>query len=549
MLKHLSIHNYALINDLELNLEKGLSIITGETGAGKSILLGALRLVLGERADLKSIKNTDEKCIVEAVFDIKNLGLEAFFEKHDLDYEDETILRREILVSGKSRAFVNDVPTTLKVMEELSAHLIDVHSQFQTADIITQEFQYEWIDAVAKNQKLVEEFQQKLKILKAKNLELNEILARQAEFQKEKDYYDFIFNELEAADLENLNPEELEQQQYLLENAEEVAGKLGQSIELMSAEPSGILSLLNELKAQTKIFSDYFSNSDLASRIESLEIEAKDIFSEINRYTENVEPDPVALAEIQGKLNIYNNLLQKHHCVDIEELRSFKVEIEQKLLQEASASGDVVALKNEIKKITEQLNTEARTLHERREKVVPKMQKEILETLSVLGMQNSEIQINLAPSEDFNPFGKEDLTLLFTANKGSQLKTLEKSVSGGERSRLMLAVKKSLALHRTLPTLILDEIDTGVSGKIAGEMGKIMKLMGENLQVISITHLPQVAAKGNVHYKVSKSEKEGTTQTEIHKLNEEERLNEIAQMISGTNVTDTAKAQAKALLD
>ncbi|QAR30804.1 DNA repair protein RecN [Ornithobacterium rhinotracheale] len=548
MLKHLSIHNYALINDLELNLEKGLSIITGETGAGKSILLGALRLVLGERADLKSIKNAEEKCVVEAVFDIKNLGLEPFFDEYDLDYEDETILRREILVSGKSRAFVNDVPTTLKVLEELSAHLIDVHSQFQTANIITQEFQYEWIDAVAKNQKLVAEFQQNLKILKHKNRELNEILAQQAEFQKEKDYYEFIFNELKSADLENLNPEELEQQQYLLENAEEVAGKLGQSIDLMSAEPSGILSLLNDLKAKSKVFADYFSNSDLASRIDSLEIEAKDIFTEIERYTQEVEPDPTALAIIQEKLNNYNNLLQKHHCANVEELRNLQIEIAQKLEQEANATEDVSALKNEIKALTKQLDNEAKTLHERREKVIPKIEKEVLDTLSVLGMQNAEIQIKLEPSTEFSPFGKENLTLLFTANKGTALKTLEKSVSGGERSRLMLAVKKSLALHKTLPTLILDEIDTGVSGKIAGEMGKIMKQMGENLQVISITHLPQVAAQGNTHYKVSKSEKEGITQTEIHMLNNDERLNEIAQMISGSNITEAAIAQAKALL-
>lgn len=549
MLQHLSIHNYALINDLELDLSKGLSIITGETGAGKSILLGALRLVLGERADLKSIKNTEEKCIIEAVFNLKNLDLKPFFEKNDLDYEDETILRREILVSGKSRAFVNDVPTTLKVLEELSAHLIDVHSQFQTADIIAQEFQYEWIDAVANNQKTLEEFQCNLNFLKTKNRELNAILAKQAEIQKEKDYYDFIFNELEVADLDNLNPEELEQKQYLLENAEEVAGKLGQAIELMTDDTNGILAMLSDLKTQSKVFSEYFSNEDLAHRIESLEIEAKDIFGEINRYTDQVEPDPVTLSEIQGRLNVYNNLLQKHHCATIEELRAFKTEIEKKLLQEANAASNLATLKSEISQITKQLNLLAKTLHERRIQVIPKIQAEILETLSVLGMQNSEIQISLSPSEEFNLFGKEDLSLLFSANKGAPLKTLEKSVSGGERSRLMLAVKRSLALHKTLPTLILDEIDTGVSGKIAGEMGKIMQQMSQNLQVISITHLPQVAAKGNTHYKVSKSEKAGVTQTEIHKLNDEERLNEIAQMISGANVTDAAKAQAKALLD
>lgn len=549
MLQHLSIHNYSLINDLELDLSEGLSIITGETGAGKSILLGALRLVLGERADLKSIKNTEEKCIIEAVFNLKNLDLKPFFEKNDLDYEDETILRREILVSGKSRAFVNDVPTTLKVLEELSAHLIDVHSQFQTADIIAQEFQYEWIDAVANNQKTLEEFQYNLNFLKTKNRELNAILAKQAEIQKEKDYYDFIFNELEVADLDNLNPEELEQKQYLLENAEEVAGKLGQAIELMTDDTNGILAMLSDLKTQSKVFSEYFSNEDLAHRIESLEIEAKDIFGEINRYTDQVEPDPVTLSEIQGRLNVYNNLLQKHHCATIEELRAFKTEIEQKLLQEANAASNLATLKSEISQITKQLNLLAKTLHERRIQVIPKIQAEILETLSVLGMQNSEIQISLSPSEEFNLFGKEDLSLLFSANKGAPLKTLEKSVSGGERSRLMLAVKRSLALHKTLPTLILDEIDTGVSGKIAGEMGKIMQQMSKNLQVISITHLPQVAAKGNTHYKVSKSEKAGVTQTEIHKLNDEERLNEIAQMISGANVTDAAKAQAKALLD
>ena len=547
MLKQLNIKNYALIDELQLKLDKGLSIITGETGAGKSILLGALRLVLGERADLKAVKNSDEKCVIEAVFDITDLYIQNFFEENDLDYENETILRREILPSGKSRSFVNDVPTTLKVMETLSDLLIDVHSQFQTANIISEDFQFEWVDSVAKNRDLVESFRKDLKELNRLKKELNTLENQQSDFAKEKEYNEFIFKELNEANLDDVNLESLEKELYLLENSEGTLQSLNNAFQIIDSE-QGILSLFTELQIQAKSFSDFLSSEDLKERIDSVKIEMQDILNEIDSKSQEIELDPDRLLEVQQKINLVNTLLQKHHFTEVSELISLRDDLDQKLNDEFSIDSKIEKLKKEIKTLTDNLNNQSDKIHKNRKSVIPKIKNEVLTTLQQLGMENSEINIELIKREEFNNYGKEDLNLLFTANKGTKLNTLEKSVSGGERSRLMLAVKKSLAFHKALPTLILDEIDTGVSGKIAGEMAKIMQEMSDKLQVITITHLPQVAAKGDVHFKVIKTEKNNSTVSEIKKLNRNERLQEIAQMISGSEITNAALQQAQELL-
>lgn len=547
MLKQLNIKNYALIDELQLKLDKGLSIITGETGAGKSILLGALRLVLGERADLKAVKNSDEKCVIEAVFDITDLNIQNFFEENDLDYEDETILRREILPSGKSRSFVNDVPTTLKVMETLSDLLIDVHSQFQTANIISEDFQFEWVDSVAKNKNLIDSFRQELKELNRLKKELKTLENQQLDFAKEKEYNEFIFKELSEANLDDVNLDSLEKELYLLENSEGTLQSLNNAFQIIDSE-QGILSLFTELQIQAKSFSEFLSSDELKERIDSVKIEMQDILNEIDSKSQEIELDPDRLLEVQQKINLVNTLLQKHHFMEVSELIALRDDLDQKLNDEFSIDSKIEKLKKEIKTLTDNLNNQSDKIHENRKSVIPKIKNEVLTTLQQLGMENSEINIELIKREEFNNYGKEDLSLLFTANKGTKLTTLEKSVSGGERSRLMLAVKKSLAFHKALPTLILDEIDTGVSGKIAGEMAKIMQEMSDKLQVITITHLPQVAAKGDVHFKVIKTEKNNSTVSEIKKLNTEERLQEIAQMISGSEITNAALQQAQELL-
>lgn len=550
MLSHLFVSNYALINNLSLDFTSGLTILTGETGAGKSILLGALKLVLGERADLKAIKNTEKKCIVEAHFQIKELGLKKFFEENDLDYEEHTILRREILPSGKSRAFVNDVPTTLKTLHLLSVYLIDIHSQFQTADLLKDDFQFNWIDAVANQKQEVELFNKSYIQLNALNHQILKLKEKKSSFQKELDYNTFLFNELNEADLERISLEDLEKEQYLLENAEEVALNISESLQVFDNEEYGLLSSLNEVSNKAKSYTEFISEGEsLLERIETLKIESKDIFDELNQKLENIEVNPERLQEVRVKLNEVNQLLQKHQMQELSELIQLREELDHKLQASFSVDEHIEQLTKEQSLLEQRLLSDAKKIQKNREKVVPNIEKEILSSLNKLGMPNAKMSFDLTESETLNPFGKNNIQLLFSANKGIGLNSLEKSVSGGERSRLMLAIKESVAKHKNLPTLILDEIDTGVSGKIAGSMGQIMHEASSNLQIISITHLPQVACFGHQQFKVEKIEEDEVTQTRVVELNAEERITEIAQMLSGEQISDSAINQAKELLN
>lgn len=548
MLTHLYVSNYTLIDELNIDFSSGLTILTGETGAGKSILLGALKLVLGERADLKAIKNPSQKSIIEAHFDIQKLKLKSFFETHDLDYEDISILRREILPSGKTRAFVNDVPVTLNILNEISASLIDIHSQFQTADLLKNSFQFEWIDAVAQQQDLLKNYQENLDVYRSTQQALQFLQQRKVEFLKEYDFNSFLFEELEQSDLEGISIESLENEQYILENAEEIALNLNEMLQILENEDMGILNSLNSFVSKSKTVTSFLSDSELDQRIEALRIETKDISDEINAKLDEIEINPERLLEIQQKLNIINALLQKHHVQEISELIEIRQSLSDKLSQTLEVDEKIKMLSKEVNQMQKQLLNWADKLSANRQKITPKIQKEITTTLKKLGMPNAEISFIFERDNDLNDYGFDKINVLFSANKGIALKSIDKSVSGGERSRLMLAIKESVAKHKELPTLILDEIDTGVSGKIAGSMGEIMNEAAKNLQIIAISHLPQVAAYGHHHFKVSKQEFDGITQSNVILLDENERIQELAQMLSGKEVSDAAVLQAKELI-
>lgn len=548
MLKHLFIKNYALIDSLAIDFSDGFTTITGETGAGKSILLGALRLVLGERADLKTLKNTEQKCVIEAEFDISKLELESFFRENDLDFEPITILRRDILPSGKSRAFINDVPTTLNVVSELSNKLIDVHSQYDSASIITPDFQFAWIDAMANQTDLVNDFRKNLSDFHTVEKELELLVKQQQKWLEEKELNEFLFEELNDLNLETINLEELEEELIKLENAEQTLLNLSQMSALIEEEP-GISLLLNELYFKSKEISNFFkAGNQIQNSIESIRIELQEILRDINSSSEEVEPDPEKLLTVKEQINAVHHLLQKHRKNDISELIELKNKLLQKLNQAIESDDKIKNLENKQNTLLSDLEKISNKISIGRKKIIPNIEKEILTSLSQMGMEKSRIKIQIENTLSFNRFGKDKIDFLFSANPGLELQAMEKSASGGERSRLVLSIKKSLSKHRALPTLILDEIDTGVSGKIAGEMGKQMKEMSRDLQIISITHLPQVAALGHQHYKVIKTVENNITKSDVLILNKDERLKEIAQMISGDNISQAAIDQANQLM-
>ncbi|MDO5654858.1 MAG: DNA repair protein RecN [Flavobacteriaceae bacterium] len=543
MLTHLFVSNYALIDKLQLDFGPGLSIITGETGAGKSILLGALKLVLGSRADLSSIKDINTKCVVEAHFDISKLNLEWFFEENNLDFEEISILRREILPTGKSRAFINDVPVLLATLQTFSSFLIDIHSQFQTADLLKDSFQFNWIDAVAQQQADVQKFYHQWQEWNLNKNELKSLQEEKSAFLQEFEYNSYLFEELHQIDLRQISISELEQEQFNLENAEEISLEMSDVIQLIENEEIGVLAQLNEINSKSRFFSDSLKN-----RINTLRIEIKDIVIELIRDLENIEMNPQRLSEVQTQLNQINLLFQKHRVQEVEDLIQIKNELEKKLESTLQIDDTISKLKNQLKDLEEKLKTESEKIAQQRKKQIPLIEKEIGNSLQQLGMPNANLSILQTTSDHFNAFGKDSIELKFSANKGIEPKDIDKAVSGGERSRLMLAIKQSVAQHKELPTLILDEIDTGVSGKIAQSVGEIMAKAGKNLQIIAITHLPQVAALGNAHYKVLKLEKNQVTTTEVVALSEQERITEIAQMLSGKEVSAAAMEQASQLL-
>ena len=548
MLSRIFIKNFALIDSLEITLDKGLQVITGETGAGKSIILGALRLILGERADVKVLQNSESKSIAEAEF-VVNENFREFFEENDLDFEKNTVIRREILPTGKSRAFVNDVPVTLESLKKLSEKLVDIHSQFETSNLFDQEYQFQMIDGFSKNKTLIFEYQKEFENFKKWSKDLDIFKNQLAQGNKENDYKTFLLTELNEVNLDEFDLEEVQNQLSKQENAEAIVENLSLIFNKMDQEEIGVLDSLLDVKTKLgKIAGLSHEFSKISERFEEVFVEFKDVLFDLQNLAEQMETDPEVIFELGNQLNKINSLFLKHKVNSVEELQEIRDQLSEEQSGFAHLEEKISALEEEISRKKVQLEKLAAGLSANRKKSIPDFIKKIEKLLHQLGLEKAKIEVQLTDLENFTPRGKESIQLLFQANSGFPLKPIQTAISGGERSRVMLSIKKLMAENTELPTLILDEIDTGVSGKVAEEIGNVMKEMSENMQLIIISHLAQVAAKGNSNYKVIKREISGKTQSTIVRLNEEEKLQEIAQLLSGAQITEAAVAQARELM-
>ncbi|MBU2902495.1 DNA repair protein RecN [Maribacter dokdonensis] len=550
MLSTLTISNYALIDSLEVDFNKGFTVITGETGAGKSILLGGLSLVLGKRADLSSLRVKDQKCIIEVTFKIDTYGLRGFFEENDLDYEDSTVIRREILPSGKSRAFVNDTPVTLGVLSTLGENLIDIHSQHQTMQLTENDFQLKLVDALANNQKRLTDYRKDLKIYRKAQKELQNLIEVQSTAIKEQDYNTFMLEELEKAPLKEGIIELLEEEYEQLNNVELIMEQLSKGDQLFNDEQIGVLPLVTEMRQSLSKLVDFGANyKDLYERVQSVLIELDDVNSELQRLQDGVEANPDQLEQVNGKLQLLYDLLKKHNASDVLELIEIKNALADKVFETANLDEKITLKTKEIQEMESVLGKQTLVIREKRKSVIPQLKKKLESDLSLLGMPSASFQIGLTDTSTFLATGMDELSFLFTANKGGNYGELKKVASGGELSRIMLVIKALLAKYEKLPTIMFDEIDTGVSGEISNRMADIMKDMSADLQVFSITHLPQVASKGNHHFKVFKTEGAERTMTNLKELTTEERVVELAHMLGGKDLSDSALAHAKQLLN
>ncbi|MBS7232702.1 DNA repair protein RecN [Flavobacterium psychroterrae] len=550
MITSLSIKNYALIEKLTIDFSRGFSIITGETGAGKSIILGAIGLVLGKRADLTSLKNKEEKCVIEAHFEISKYNLKEFFEANDLDYEEDTIIRREILPSGKSRAFINDSPVNLQELQDLSLFLIDIHSQQQTQELSDEGVQFKIIDAIANNFYTINSYQKVLKSYKADKSKLNALLKKQSDSGKEQEYNTYLLNELVSAKLKSGEQEELEADYEKLNNVEIIKEALDKSLVIANEEQFGVFHNLNEIKTSLQKIAPFSPEYHaIFERITSLAIEFDDVSRELQNSSEKLLNDPAQLELVSQKLQLIYNLQKKHQVTSVDELIEIQATLGNTLLELDNIEEEIAALSKSIDQKVIELDAFSATIHQNRTTAIPILSQKLISILETLGMPNVRFNMELLPSETYFQNGKEELQFLFSANKGTDFGLLKKVASGGEMSRIMLAVKAILAKYSKLPTLIFDEIDTGVSGEIAIRMGEIMKEMSATMQIFAITHLPQIAAKGDSHFKVFKSTVDNDTQSELKLLSQDERVIEIAQMLSGAVVSDSALNHAKALLN
>ena len=550
MLLSLSIKNYALIESLETDFSNQFSVITGETGAGKSILLGALGLVLGNRADLTSLKDKEQKCIIEAQFVISNYNLQSFFDENDMDYEDKTIIRREILPSGKSRAFVNDSPVNLQELQELGAMLLDIHSQHQTRELTEENYQIDILDAVANNSELVAGYKNALSDFKTIQKELKQLISEKEALVKEHEYNSFLLNELLAANLVDGEQEALEQELEQLSNVEFIKENFERILAIANEEQVGALVNLKEIKISLQKVAGFSNqNAQLLERLTSSLLEIEDIISECEQCNEKILADPERLELVNTKLQTIYNLQKKHQVQTIAELLVIQNELDAKVIRVDDLDGAINKLQSELNSKQQEVDKIAKSIFENRRKTAPILIEKIKAILAQLGMVEANFQIEINHTDSYYPKGKDEVILLFSANKGTSFGLLKKVASGGEMSRIMLAIKAILANYSKLPTIIFDEIDTGVSGEIAIKMGEIMKEMSNTMQVFAITHLPQIAAKGNSHYKVSKRNVGETTISELNLLTLEERIQQIAEMLSGKDITDSALQHAKALLN
>lgn len=549
MLQKLSIKNFALIDNLTVDFNTDFTIITGETGAGKSILLGGLGLILGKRADLSVLKNSEEKCTIEGEFFIKQYNLISFFEENNLDFEELSIIRREILPNGKSRAFVNDTPVKLNILAELSEKLIDIHSQHQTLQLADAGFQFKILDALANNINFLDSYKKSLTLYGRLNKELNELLITNQEAKQQYDYNLFLLNELNDANLEIDEQEYLEETLAKLNNIESIKQCFIEALNTANNDQYGIKSSLHSFKNNAaKLASISKDYENLFERIKSLDIEFDDIANELERANDEITISPQEIENYNDRLSLIYSLQKKHNVNAITELIEIQESFSIKVDNVNNASQILESKKNETAKVESQLNKLAVELHNSRLKVIPDLKNQLEGTLAVLAMKNTRFKIELTEGDTFLSNGKDELQILISANKGSNYESLKKVASGGEMSRIMLSVKALLSKHINLPTIIFDEIDTGVSGEVANKMAIIMKRMSNKMQVISITHLPQIAAKGKYHFKVFKQEINNKTITDIKLLNDRERIQELAEMLGGKDIAKSAIEHAKQLL-
>lgn len=549
MLTKLSVSNYAIINQLSVEFTNGLNTVTGETGAGKSIILGALGLILGNRADLSVLKDKSEKCVVEGIFEIGNYKLEKFFVKNDLDFDTQTILRREITPTGKSRAFINDTPVNLKVLKNLGLKLIDIHSQHQNLELSNQQFQLNLLDSVAGNHQLLNKYKiQHTNFLSLKK-ELKSLFEKAENANADLDYFQFQFNQLDEAKLQENEQDELEQELEQLTHAEEIKAAFVKVKQLFEDEQFSVIQNIKDCQKELEKIKNYVAEApQLAERIQSSLFELKDILEETERIADDIEHDPKRIEWVNDRLNLIYSLQQKHHVSTVMELIELKNYFDEKI-------NTVVAYEAEIEKLNRSLLEQEKHLKEiseklthKRTQVFSKIQKSVLADLNQLGMPKSKFIIEHENTHDYTANGCDSVSILFSANTDAEANEISKIASGGEMSRLMLAIKNLLRSSKALPTVIFDEIDSGVSGEIALKMGNIIKSFSTSTQIINITHLPQIAAKGDSHFQVYKLEEKGKTFTSIKKLSNKERIEELAKMVGGDNFTDSNKKSAEELL-
>ena len=546
----LKIKNFVLIDDLEVDFNDGMTCITGETGAGKSILLGGLSLVLGKRADLSSLHDVSRKCVVEAIFQISFYNLKHIFDENDIDYQEETILRREILPKGKSRAFINDTPVNLNVLEEVSLKLIDIHSQNDTSSLLKNEYQFQVLDALANNQMILEEYKQNLLSFKEIN---KEFLSTKALKEKSIDNYEYkkyLYEELDATHLELGIEERLEDELSILSSVELIQNSMNKTIQSLEAESYGIIDQLEDLQRNNQEISNKSNQfEELFNRVKGSTIELEDISEEYKKIFNSLEVSPQKTEDLKRQIDNLNKLFFKHKVGSVEELLLIKEEINSFLENSINLDDKLNSIEQEIRKRKISLKEQCLKLSENRKKVISVLEKELKRLVSKMGMDQANFKIELSTSEDFLFNGSDILSFEFSANKGHDFKILKKVASGGELSRIMLAIKTLLSRFKKLPTIIFDEIDTGVSGKISDNIAEIMANLGSSMQVFTITHLPQVAAKGDHHFKVEKKTEGDKSLTKLSYLNTKQRIDEIAMMLSGNKITDTAIAHAKQLMN
>ena len=550
MLQHLTIENYALIKSLDIDFAKGFTTITGETGSGKSIILGALGLLLGQRADVQVLFEKDKKCVVEATFDIKDLDLMSFFEDNDLDYDDTLLLRREIQPSGKSRAFINDTPASLQVMKDLGVYILDIHSQHQTLTLKNSDFQLSLLDVMCTSQDCKNDYRQEYTIYKKHKAELHALEEQERKDKADLDYHQFLFNELQQVQLQDGEQEELEQEQKLLANAESIKSNLMAVVVACDDSEDAVVSRLQSCKSLLAKVADYHSSiGEVYARFDSCLIELRDIISEIESIDSEIQYSPQRQDEVNQRLDAIYRLQTKHGVNTIAELLEIQNQLDDKLQVVSSLDGKIEEARKALALSEKKLGTLAKQLTALRKEAANLLQKQIQPILSDLGMKDAEFRVDISSAEGFMATGCDEVSFMFNANKGGQLREIGKVISGGELSRVMLAIKSLITSKSLLPTIIFDEIDTGVSGEISGKVGSIMKRMSATTQVFAITHLPQIAAKADTHLKVYKKVENERTLSQMIILNDNDRVEEIAKMLSSDKVTESALATARELMN